>query len=153
MTPTIRPADFDDPALRIFLEAHVQDMAAHSPVESLHALDLVALQEPTVRLWVALVEDTIAGTCALGALTSDHEELKSMRTDPQVRGQGVASRLLDHVLAHAAARGVKRVSLETGSMDFFAPARALYARNGFTVCGPFGSYREDPYSTFMTCLL
>lgn len=153
MSLIIRTADFGDPALRTFLEAHLEDMAPHSPVESRHALDLAALQKPTVRLWIAQIGGTIAGTCALGVLTPDHEELKSMRTAPQLRGEGVASQVLEHVLADAAARGVKRVSLETGSMDFFAPARALYAKNGFGFCEPFGSYREDPYSAYMTRLL
>ena len=73
-----------------------------------------------------------------------------MRTAPRVRGRGIASALLAHALADARSRGVERVSLETGSMEFFAPARALYARSGFEPCGPFGSYVADPLSTFMT---
>jgi putative acetyltransferase len=150
MMLTIRPADFDDPALSIFLKGHLRDMAPHSPTESQHALDLTALQKPTVRLWVAWHDGKIAGTCALTTLTPDHEELKSMRTDPRLRGQGVAKRLLQHVLADATARDVKRISLETGSTEFFAPARALYARSGFSPCQPFGPYSEDPYSSYMT---
>lgn len=150
MTLTIRTADFDDPALSIFLEAHLQDMAPHSPAESRHALDIAALRKPTVRLWVAQDEGVILGSCALGGLAPNHEELKSMRTEPRARGRGIASRLLEHVLTDAISRQVKRVSLETGSADFFAPARNFYAKNGFTVCRPFGLYREDPYSTYMT---
>ena len=73
-----------------------------------------------------------------------------MRTEPRVRGRGVASGLLAHVLADARSRGVGRVSLETGSMEFFEPARTFYARAGFTPCPPFGSYVDDPLSTFMT---
>lgn len=150
MTLNIQLADFQDPALRIFLEDHLADMAPHSPVESQHALDLAALQEPTVRLWLAWNERRIAGACALAVLTPGHEELKSMRTDPEFRGQGIASQLLRHILANAKARKVTRISLETGSMDFFAPARALYAKNGFGQCQPFGSYTADPHSVFMT---
>ncbi|MDJ0319906.1 GNAT family N-acetyltransferase [Pseudarthrobacter sp. PS3-L1] len=150
MTLIIQLADFEDPALRTFLEEHLVDMAPCSPLESQHALDLTALQQPTVRLWVAWKEQRIAGTCALAALTPDHEELKSMRTDPDFRGQGVASELLRHVLANAKIRKVARISLETGSMEFFAPARALYKRNGFGQCQPFGSYIQDPYSIYMT---
>lgn len=76
-----------------------------------------------------------------------------MRTEPRVRGAGVASRMLAHVLADARERGVDRVSLETGSMEFFEPARAFYAKAGFVPCPPFGSYVEDPNSTFMTLAL
>lgn len=149
MTLLIQAADFDDPALIIFLESHLADMAPHSPAESQHALDVEALKKPSVRLWVAWNEQQIAGTCALTALTPGHEELKSMRTAPEFRGQGVASQLLGHVLADAKARKVTMLSLETGSMEFFAPARALYAKNGFRKCPPFGPYREDPHSVYM----
>ncbi|CEA07289.1 putative N-acetyltransferase YsnE [Arthrobacter saudimassiliensis] len=151
MTLSIRRADFSDPALKDFLQQHLDDLAPTAPPESRHALDLTALQAPGVRLWTVTAEDgAIVATSALAALAPGHEELKSMRTDPLRRGQGLARRLLNYLLADAAARGVGRVSLETGSMDFFAPARALYASAGFTRCPPFGSYREDPNSVFMT---
>jgi putative acetyltransferase len=127
-------ADFEDPALENFLRAHLADMAPESPEESQHALDMPALRQPGVRLWVAMYERRIAGTCALAVLEPGHEELKSMRTEPELRGQGIASQLLNHVLADARARHVRRISLETGSMGFFAPARALYARHGFEPC-------------------
>lgn len=150
MTCIIQRADFEDPALEVFLRAHLADMAPQSPKESQHALDMPALRRPGVRLWVALHERRIAGTCALAVIEPGHEELKSMRTEPALRGRGIASDLLNHVLADARARLVSRLSLETGSMDFFAPARALYARHGFAVCPPFGSYTEDPHSSYMT---
>lgn len=150
MTLVIRRADFGDPALRIFLEAHLADMAPQSPVESQHALDLDTLKKPAVRLWVALKDRQIAGTCALAVLTLGHEELKSMRTEPKLRGQGVASQLLAHVMGDARARKVARLSLETGSMDFFAAARALYSKHGFEQCQPFGPCVEDPHSVYMT---
>jgi putative acetyltransferase len=150
VTCTIQLADFRDPALEVFLRAHLADMAPESPEESQHALDIAGLRQPGVRLWVASHEQRIAGTCALAVLEPGHEELKSMRTEPEMRGRGVASQLLHHVLADARARHVRRISLETGSMDFFAPARALYARHGFDSCPPFGSYKEDPHSSYMT---
>jgi len=73
-----------------------------------------------------------------------------MRTDPDRRGQGIATRILDHLLQDARGRCIRRIFLETGSMEFFAPARALYSKAGFAVCSPFGSYTEDPNSVFMT---
>jgi len=147
---TITRADFADPRLAAFLQAHLDDLAPTAPPESRHALDLPALRAPHVRMWVATDAEGIVGTAALAALDEDHEELKSMRTEPRVRGRGVASGLLAHVLADARERGVARVSLETGSMAFFEPARSLYAKAGFVPCGPFGSYVADPNSTFMT---
>jgi putative acetyltransferase len=128
-------------------------MEPTAPPESRHALDLAALQEEHVRLWVAHAGDDLVGTAALARVEDRHEELKSMRTDPALRGRGIASRLLAHALHDARTRGVVRVSLETGSMDFFVPARAFYAGAGFEPCGPFGSYVDDPNSTFMTMAL
>lgn len=101
-------------------------------------------------MWVAMLDGRIAGTCALADVAAEHEELKSMRTDPALRGRGVASRLLRHVLDDAGRRQLERVSLETGAAEFFAPARALYRKFGFARCRPFGAYAEDPHSVYMT---
>lgn len=146
----IAEADFDDPGLTVFLQEHLDDIAPTGPQESQHALDVGALRGPGVRLWVARDGDVTVGTVALAALAEGHEELKSMRTAPARRGAGIASLMLNHVLQDAQGRGVNRVSLETGSMDFFAPARAFYRKAGFTDCPPFGSYGADPNSVFMT---
>ncbi|WP_313960057.1 GNAT family N-acetyltransferase [Brevibacterium casei] len=150
---TIVPADFDDPQLADFLQQHLDDMAPTAPAEARHALDLSALQGDEVRLWVAYDGSTVVGTVALAQLLPRHEELKSMRTSPEHRGQGIASQLLDHVLADARSRGIERISLETGSMEFFAPARAFYRKAGFAEVAPFGTYVPDPNSVFMTLML
>jgi putative acetyltransferase len=150
MRLSIQRADFAEPRLEAFLRAHLDDLAPTAPVESQHALDLAELRMPGVRLWVGLVGEEVVATGALAALDPEHEELKSMRTDPDRRGRGIATRMLEHLLQDARGRGVRRVSLESGAMDFFAPARALYAKAGFVPCPPFGSYREDPYSVHLT---
>ena len=149
----ITRADFTDPRLGSFLQAHLDDMEPTAPPESRHALDLAALQGDGVRLWVGVGDSGILGTVAMAAVEDGHEELKSMRTEPRARGTGVATRLLAHALTDARERGITRVSLETGSMEFFDPARRFYARAGFTPCPPFGSYTEDPNSSFMTLAL
>ncbi len=150
----IRRADFADPALAAFLQAHLDDLAPTAPACSQHALDLEGLRRPGVRLWTATAADgSLVGTAALAPVEPAHEELKSMRTDPARRGGGIASTLLRHVLDDARDTDVGRVSLETGSQPFFAPARALYAKHGFVECAPFGGYRLDPNSTFMTLAL
>ncbi|WP_243753958.1 GNAT family N-acetyltransferase [Labedaea rhizosphaerae] len=152
MSLRIERADFADPRLERFLQAHLEDLAPTAPAESRHALDMAALAAPEVRLWVVrdTADDDIVGTGALAPVAARHEELKSMRTDPARRGQGIARNLLDYLIQDAKDRGIERISLETGSMAFFAPARALYARAGFTPCSPFGSYRDDPHSTYMS---
>lgn len=95
----------------------------------------------------------VTGALAAVAGSSHDEEIKSMRTAPAVRGNGLGMAMLEHLAADARCRGVECLWLETGSMDFFAAARSLYRRFGFTDCGPFGSYRPDPNSTFMTIRL
>ena len=150
---TISRADFDDASLPVFLQAHLDDLEPTAPAESRHALDLSAMKQPGVRLWVARECELLVGTAALAELEPRHEELKSMRTEPRHRGSGIASRMVVHLVEDARARGVERISLETGSMEFFAPARALYRKHGFVECAPFGYYVADPNSTFMTLSL
>jgi putative acetyltransferase len=141
--------DLRDPRIAAFLEEHLADMRRVSPPESVHALDLGALRQPGIRFWTAWLGDALAGTAALKRLDGQHAELKSMRTAAALRGQGIAARMLAHAIAEARAAGHSRLSLETGSQPFFAPARALYAKHGFRECGPFGGYRADPNSCFM----
>jgi putative acetyltransferase len=134
-----------------FLEAHVAELRSLSPPESSHALDLAGLRAPGVRFWTAVDDDgEILGCAALKTLDDEHGELKSMRTASHRTRQGVGSRLVAHVLEEARATGFTRVSLETGSEEFFAAAHALYARHGFAYCEPFADYRPDPLSVFMT---
>lgn len=174
MTLEISRADLADPQLHAFLAAHLSDMAPTAPPESQHALDLDGLSRRGVRVWVAHLDGALVGTGALadlgdlgdedghddsstgtgsGGVRDVHAELKSMRTDPARRGTGIASQMLTHLVDDARGRGVRRISLETGSMEFFAPARRFYAKAGFVECRPFGSYVEDRHSVFMTLVL
>lgn len=135
------------------LEEHLADMYATSPPESVHALDPAALALPGVSFWTARDDGLLLGCVALKRLSDDHAELKSMRTATAARRRGVAGRLLDHVLTTSRQRGHRRISLETGAEDYFAPARTLYAARGFTECGPFEGYVLDPNSVFLTLAL
>lgn len=146
----IRPGSVDDARVAQFLQDHLAEMRRVSPPESVHALDLDALRRPELRLWAGWRGEQLVATAALKRLDAEHAELKSMRTDAALRGQGIGRQMLEHVLREARAAGHQRLSLETGSQPFFAPARALYARHGFEDCGPFGAYRPDPHSRFMT---
>lgn len=132
------------------LEEHLADMYATSPPESVHALDVEALKSPDITFFSGWLDGRLQGCIAIKQLTPDHIELKSMRTSTEVRQSGVGTQLLSHALNEAIDRGYGKVSLETGSQDFFRPARNLYEKFGFRYCGPFSGYTDDPNSCFMT---
>jgi putative acetyltransferase len=146
----IRKDDLSAPEIAELLRAHPDHAAAQSPPESVHALDLDRLRAPEITFWSVWLDGSLAGCGALKELAPGHGEIKSMHTAHEHRGKGVASRLLKHILEEAKGRSYRRISLETGTADGFAPARALYERFGFQVCPPFDLYREDSYSVCMT---
>jgi len=133
-----------------FLEEHIREMKSVSPPESKHALDLEGLRKPEITFWTVWDEGGLIACGAIKKLDANHAEIKSMRTCVSYRGKGVASMLLQHILKKAKLQGYQRISLETGSMPFFAPARNLYVKYGFKYCAPFSTYKEDPNSVFMT---
>ena len=145
----VRSADYGNASLRELLQRHLAGMHAHSPPGHVHALDLSGLQRPDVSLFMVLEGDVVVGMGALRALDARHGEIKSMRTRDGWLRRGIAARVLEHLLAVAAARGYRRVSLETGSGPAFEPALALYRRRGF-VSGPaFGDYVASDFNQFM----
>ena len=146
----------DDPRaadVRGLLERHLAFTNAQSPPEDVHALDVEGLRDPSVTFFSFRDEGELLGVGALKELDGRHAEVKSMHTVQAARGRGVARTILHHLLAVARERGYTRISLETGSMEAFAPARTLYATAGFTSCEPFADYRPSPHSTFMTLSL
>jgi putative acetyltransferase len=143
----------DDPGrddVQRLLAGHLADMYATSPAESVHALDHAALSSPAITFWTARQEEELLGCGALKELGPGEGEIKSMRTAAHARGRGVATLLLARIQADARERGYTRLFLETGSQEFFAPARRLYQRHGFEECAPFAGYAPDPNSVFMT---
>lgn len=146
----IRIDDLTSPEIAELLNEHLQDMYAASPAESVHALDLNKLRQPDITFFSAWEGENLLGCGALKELGSGHAEIKSMRSANRFRGTGVGKKMLEHILAVAKERHYQRLSLETGPVEFFTPARKLYERYGFEYCGPFGDYKEDPYSVFMT---
>ena len=151
---TIKVDDLSSSEIARLLQEHVNDMHLHSPPESVHALDLESLRKPEITFWSIWSEDKyLVGCGALKELDETHGEIKSMRTKEEFRGQGAGRLMLHRIIHEARARGYKRLSLETGSMEAFKPAQRLYESFGFAYCGPFGEYTEDPNSTFMTMRL
>ena len=145
--------DLTRPAIVTFLEEHLDDMYAVSPPESVHALDLDGLRSEGMAFWSAWEGQSLAGCGALKDHGDGSYELKSMRTSAGGRGRGVGAAVLGFLLDQARSRGAARVLLETGSEDYFAPARRLYARHGFVVRGPFADYTDDPNSVYMELVL
>lgn len=147
----IRLDELAGPEVRSLLSEHLRNMHELSPPESVHALDAAALSRPGITFWSAWLEGELLGCGALKELDPMHGEVKSMRTALGHRRTGVGREILKHIIAEARRRSYVRLSLETGSLDAFAPARRLYESFGFTYGPPFADYAEDPNSVFMTC--
>ena len=146
----IRVDDLTGAAIAEFLSEHLRSLAEVSPPESRHALDLDELRKPEITFWSAFQGGELVGCGALKELSLEHGEIKSMRTGKAHLRQGVASLLLRHIISEAKRRDYRRLSLETGSMDYFKPAHTIYRKFGFTNCPPFANYGPDPNSVFMT---
>jgi putative acetyltransferase len=145
--------DLSHPEIHALLNEHLRSMYALSPLESVHALDLEGLRKPDITFWSAWHGPLLVGCGALKELDKSHGEIKSMRTPESVRRQGAGRAILAHIIEEAKTRGYMRLSLETGSMEAFRPARQLYESFGFSYCDPFGDYIQDPNSMFMTLRL
>ena len=149
----IRLDDLTGPEIAALLDEHLDNMHALSPPESVHAMDISKLRRPDVTFWTAWSNGELLGCGALRELSPTHGEVKSMRTALAHRRCGAGRAVLVHIIDEARRRSYERLSLETGSMAAFAPAHRLYESFGFSFCGPFGDYREDPNSVFMTKVL
>lgn len=145
--------DLTRPAIHALLAEHLNSMRAQSPPESVHALDLQQLRAPDITFWSVWDDGLLLGCGALRQIDARHGEVKSMRTPEAHRRRGAGRLIINHIIAQARARGYERLSLETGAMAAFEPAHRLYESAGFTRCGPFADYADDPNSVYMTLAL
>jgi len=145
----IKPGDFSDQRVLDLLLIHLTSARAETAPGSAHALDASGLQSADISFWTLWEGDELLGIGALKQLSTDHGEVKSMHTVQSKRRGGAASTMLHHIIATARGRGMSRLSLETGSWDYFRPARAFYQSHGFVECPPFGDYVPDRNSVFM----
>jgi len=150
MTMQIRTGDTFDPRVVALLDYHVTAARAQTAPGSAHALNLAGLRASDVAFWTGWDGETLVATGALKTLSVTHGEVKSMHTLQTTRRRGFGGQMLRHIIAQARARGLRRLSLETGSWDYFKPAHALYGAHGFVLCGPFAGYVEDPNSLYLT---
>ena len=149
----ISRGDLSDKRILGLLRYHFDKCHEVTPPGSAHVFDVTRLAAPRVDFWAAWDGDTLLGVGAMKPLDAIHGEVKSMHTAETARRRGVASAMLTHIIESSRARGLTRLSLETGSFGYFEPAVALYKSHGFTECPPFGDYRPDPNSLFLTRVL
>jgi putative acetyltransferase len=145
----IREDDLTGSQIAELLREHLASIQEITPPESIHALDLERLRSPEITFWTMWAGEELLGCGALRQLDPTSGEVKSMRTVESYRRQGVAAKMLEHIIAVAKQRTYDRLYAETGSFAEFAPARNLYAKYGFEYCNPFAEYTEDPNSVFM----
>lgn len=150
MSLRIAPGGLDDARVIAMLKFHFDTNIAVTPAGSAHVFDVERLKAPDIFFWAAWDGDTLMGTGALKRMSDNDGEVKSMHTLQTARRAGVGRAMLQRIMSEAKSMGIKRLYLETGSFDFFAPARALYTAHGFTECPPFAGYKPDENSTFMT---
>lgn len=146
----ITAGDLTDSRVIDLLDYHLATARAQTAPGSAHALDLQELRSPDITFWTAWDDESLVAMGALKQISRDHGEVKSMHTIAAARRKGVASAVLQHIIAFARSRGISRLSLETGSWDYFRPAVALYRSQGFVECAPFAGYAPDSNSIFMT---
>jgi putative acetyltransferase len=146
----IREDDLTGSQIVKLLREHLANMQEITPPESVHALDLEKLRSPEITFWTIWKGEELLGCGALRQLDSKSGEVKSMRTVTAHRRQGVAAKMLEHIVTVAKQRGYDRLYAETGSFPEFVPARNLYVKYGFEYCTPFAEYTDDPNSVFMT---
>ena len=142
--------DFSDRRVIDLLNTHLASARTETAPESAHALDLIGLRSPNISFWTIWGGDRLLGMGALKRLSTEHGEIKSMHIAQAMRRRGAGGTMLRHIIVVARARGISRLSLETGASKYFRPARALYGSYGFIECPPFADYILDPNSIFMT---
>jgi len=141
--------DLTRPQVLALLNEHLTNMYELSPPESVHALDVSKLRGSDITFWTVWEDGELLGCGALKELSPTHGEVKSMRTPQKMRRRGAGRAVLSHIVGVAKERTYRLLSLETGSAEAFLPAQKLYESFGFTYCGPFGDYEDDPNSVFM----
>lgn len=145
----IREDDLSGEKIIKLLQEHLENMLEITPAGSVHAFNLARLRSADISFWSIWEGDELLGCGALKELEANCGEIKSMRTATAHRAKGVASRMLEHIMAEATRRAYDCLYLETGSKPEFLAAHTLYQKYGFSYCGPFGDYKDDLNSVFM----
>ena len=145
--------NFDNPNVHKLLIKHFIELRSVSPKGSAHVLDIAGLKDPSIKFWSLWEENDLVGVGALKFLDKQHGEFKSIRVNDKFRKKENGSKVINHLINEAKKLNIKRLSLETGSGAFFAPARKLFIKYGFKVCEPFSHYKDDINSVYMSMLI
>ena len=140
--------NFDEPQVNELLTKHFIELRSVSPPGSTHVLDIPGLKDPTIRFWSLWDGDNLVGCGALKLLEKGHGEFKSIRVADKFRKNGMGEKIISHLIDQAKQIGIKKISIETGSGEFFIPARKLFKKFGFKPCKPFANYKYDPNSCY-----
>ena len=145
--------NFDHPKVNELLKNHFIELRAASPEGSVHVLDIPGLKIPSIKFWSLWKDDQLMGCGALKFLEKDHGEFKSIRVHDNFRKKGNGIKVINHLIDEAKKLEIKRLSIETGAGEFFAPARKLFDKCGFKPCPPFAHYKKDINSLYLTKLI
>ncbi len=135
------------------LNKHFIELRSVSPDGSAHVLDIEGLKDQNIKFWSLWEDNLLMGCGALKFLNKEHGEFKSIRLVDNFRKKGNGIKILKHLIFEAKKLNIKKISVETGTGDFFAPARKLFNKCGFKLCKPFAHYKEDPNSCYMSMLI
>jgi len=142
--------NFDDPKVNDLLIRHFKELKSVSPEGSAHVLDIPGLKVSSIKFWSVWEKDTLLGCGALKFLSENHGEFKSIRIVDDFRKKGYGFKIINHLIEEAKKLNIEKLSLETGSGNFFLPARKLFQKVGFKICTPFAHYKEDSNSCYMS---
>ena len=145
--------NFDNPEVHKLLIKHFIELRSVSPEGSTHVLDIDGLKDPSIKFWSLWEKNDLMGSGALKFLDKEHGEFKSIRVSDKFRGNGNGLKVINHLISEAKKLNIVKLSLETGSGDFFLTARKLFVKCGFEACKPFSHYKNDINSTYMTMLI
>ena len=145
--------NFNNSEVNEMLVKHFIELRSVSPKGSTHVLDINGLKDPLIKFWSLWEDGQLMGIGALKFIDNFHGEFKSIRVNDKFRKKGYGHKLIAHLIEEAKKLNIKRLSLETGAGEFFAPARNLFDKSGFKICDPFAHYKKDINSMYMTMLI
>ena len=145
--------NFDDYEVNKLLKKHFIELRSVSPEGSTHVLDIDGLKNTSIKFWSLWEENKLVGCGALKFLEANHGEFKSIRVADDFRKKGYGKKIIHHLISESKEIGIKKLSVETGSGNFFLPARKLFTSCGFKPCDPFAHYKLDPNSCYFNLII